>query len=138
MHAVRYWFALIVTLTALSVDAQQITVQVTPVAPTATEAVSLVLTPGAYWMGSNVTRTGNHSRISLNPCMITCPLSLQVNLGALPAGAYTYEFVEPFGRSVPGGSFIVAGQIPTLSPAALATVFALLAVVGLFAAGRHP
>jgi hypothetical protein len=117
--------------------------EVIPPNPTAADEVFLRISGGFF--GANVTQTGNHFRLDLMGCAILCP-GVDVSLGTLPAGTYTYEVFSPefppppSSPPVASGTFIVAPaalNAPTLSPAALAALCLILVGAGVFFIGRQ-
>ena len=116
--------------------AQTVNVEVIPAHPSAGDQVSLRISPAASWIAGTVTRTGDHFRVDLQICQITCPVSLDVALGPLPAGTFTYEV---YGGSdlLAVGAFAVVEVIPLLAPPALIILSVLLAGAGLRILSRY-
>ena len=138
MRTLRLGYCFLV-LFAFAAAAQ--TAEVIPPNPTAADEVFLRVSGGFF--GATVTRTGNHFRLDLLPCASLCP-GVDVSLGVLPAGTYTYELFTPEFPPPPGpaasGAFVVAPaalNAPTLSPAALAVLCLVLLGAGWVFLGRQ-
>ena len=127
-------YLLVTLLASLSAAAQ--TVQVIPSNPTTLDNIILRVDNTTYFSGI-ATRTGNHIRVDMSVCPILCGFPVDVPIGMLPAGLYTYEMFD--GNTViASGSFAVSGAaIPTLSPIALAMLSVLLAGAGWFFIARR-
>lgn len=84
---------------------------------------------------TSVTRAGNHFVLDFPGCPITSLTAIDVPLGPLPAGIYTYEIqVQGELLTAPDnpGSFAVlsTATVPTLSPVSLAALAFLVVVAG--------
>ena len=125
-------------LLSLPAAAQTVDHEVIPQNPTTSHEVILRFSDPGILEVNTVTRTGNHFAIDFRICLFTCIAAVDVPLGRLPAGDYTYAFsIAGFPRGT--GSFAVAAQapVPTLSESAMMAMSALLAGVALFAIGRR-
>jgi hypothetical protein len=133
---------IVLALPAISVSAQ-ITVEVVPPNPTTQDNMILRVDFGGCGTPASVTRVGNYFRIDAGSNLPVCTANpVDLSLGILPAGAYTYELYLLGNQSpVLSGAFAVNAVIPdtpTLSPAALAALCALLVGVGWIVIARRP
>ena len=135
------WFLVWAALVAVPAAAQT-NIELDPPNPTSADHIILRI-PGEFSPDSDVTLIGNHFRIDVTRCDIQCvPVGVDVTLGTLPAGTYTYEiFADGFGVPAASGGFVVAQagipDAPTLSPAALGALCLILVGVGCVFIGRQ-
>ena len=139
-------FLVLVALSASTVTADVVSVQVFPQNPRPSSDVTiLVTTDNICDQISGPTREGNHFRIDYSVIPILCgggfPYTHGVNLGSLPVGEYTFEVDDEFGPPVASGAFVVIPaalpDTPTLSPAALAALCLILLGAGWVFIGRQ-
>jgi len=127
-------------LPALSTAAQ--TVEVLPPNPTTQDSVILRIDFGGCGTPASVTRVGNYFRIDAGSNLPVCTANpVDLNVGMLAAGAYTYELYF-IGNQSPflSGAFAVSDALPNtpaLSPAAMAALCALLVGVGWIVIARR-
>ncbi|HEX6098186.1 MAG TPA: hypothetical protein VF432_17800 [Thermoanaerobaculia bacterium] len=91
---------------------------------------------------TSVTRVGNHFVLDFPGCPATGISAVDVSLGPLPPGIYTYEIQvvgEPLLAPDNPGSFAVlsTATVPTLTPASLAALAFLVAVAGAWMMARQ-
>lgn len=128
--------AVSIAFLASSVAAQTVQVQVVPPNPTVSDEVFLRFEAASQWIGGSLTRTGNHLRLDLAGCPILCYPVLDISLGQLAPGTYTYEIYSG-SNLVASGQFQVVHIISLLSPAALAILGALLGLAGVWMLSRY-
>jgi hypothetical protein len=134
--------AALVLCSAVSAAAQVIAVNVTPASATTLDRVVISVTATAPCTPVTFQRTGNVIRIDVpSTCVVVLPpiVDAHLQIGFLPAGAYTYNiFVD--GSLDRSGSFVVAEAgspfVPALSPQALAALALALAMAGWIVARR--
>ncbi len=141
-----YCFLVVLALSASTVKAEVVSVQVTPKNPRpSTHVIILVTTDNICDTIGSATREGNHFRIEYSVTPLLCgggfPFTNSVDLGALPVGEYTFEVDDEFGPPVASGAFVVVPaalpDTPTLSPAALAALCPILLGAGWVFIGRQ-